>query len=217
MRPKYVFFFYVQGFRKVDPDRWEFANEGFLAGQRHLLKTIKRRRVSQRHCRAGSEWPCHELGYSSVEPELERLRRSRSALMSEVVKLRQQQHEARGKIIAMEGRLQRTEGRQQQMLTFLAKAVHDPGFIRGLLQQDARGMRGICGAEGGRKRRLTGWPSFEDPRSEDQAVVEQGGNNTETGSETILEELLSEDLLKGDPEEEILVLDQPEANVEVDI
>lgn len=141
----------MQGFRKVDPDKWEFANEGFLRGQRHLLRTIRRRKhttssqvlpscggssnSSSSSSRQGLESSCVEVGRFGLDGEVDRLRRDKQVLMVELVKLRQQQQHTKSYLKTMEQRLKGTEVKQQQMMTFLAKALQNPNFVEQLVQQ----------------------------------------------------------------------------------
>ncbi|WJX41570.1 hypothetical protein P8452_28901 [Trifolium repens] len=183
------------GFRKVDPDRWEFANEGFLAGQRNLLKTIKRRRnvtqsqVMQQETSGGA---CIELGEYGLEGEIERLKRDRAVLMAEIVKLRQLQHTSKDQLSAMETRLLLTEKKHQQMMTFLAKALSNQSFIQQLANN-----RELKGVEMKRKRRLTASSSLEDLQNDSatmmtvpiESVVDYSSQEQQEGLTTIESEM----------------------------
>ncbi|KAG9454391.1 hypothetical protein H6P81_007295 [Aristolochia fimbriata] len=151
------------GFRKVDPDRWEFANEGFLRGQKHLLKSINRRKPSHAHsqpqqppAQSSSVGACVEVGKFGLEEEIERLKRDKNVLMQELVRLRQQQQTTDHQLQTLGQRLQGMEQRQQQMMSFLAKAMQSPGFLAQLVQQNDSNRR-IAGVN--KKRRL---PKQED-------------------------------------------------------
>ena len=141
----------LQGFRKIDPDRWEFANEGFLRGQRHLLRLIKRRRPAPpppylQASQSQSQGSCLEVGqFGGLDGEMDRLRRDKSILLAEVVKLRQEQQATRAQMQAMEERITTAEQKQLQMTVFLARALKNPSFIRMLV--DRQGL-------GGRRREL---------------------------------------------------------------
>ncbi|GFP86040.1 heat stress transcription factor a-6b [Phtheirospermum japonicum] len=130
------------GFRKVDPDKWEFANEGFLRGQKHLLKNIKRRSNKSSSSsstissfQASNNNSCVEVGKFGLDAEIDRLRRDKHVLMSELVKLRQQQQHTNSYIEEMEKRLMGTELKQKQTMGFLAKAMKNPDFLHQIVHQ----------------------------------------------------------------------------------
>lgn len=233
------------GFRKVDPDRWEFANEGFLGGQRNLLRTIKRRRHSHQSIQHQGR-TCVELGQFGLEAELERLIRDRSSLMAELVRLRQQHQSSREQIMAMEDRLEKAESKQKQIMTFLSKALKNPSFIQKFIHSNqGRELRGV---EIGRKRRLTASPSVENLQDENVpvAVKQEELETSEQDIETLLtvnfedessieipdpvsdlghsaheelgifSQLWAEDLIAGHPEEAIIVGNQSDVDVEVE-
>uniref|UniRef100_M4DEX8 HSF-type DNA-binding domain-containing protein n=1 Tax=Brassica campestris TaxID=3711 RepID=M4DEX8_BRACM len=103
------------GFRKVDPDRWEFANEHFLRGQKHLLKNIARRK--------------HARGMMDVED---------GEIVKEIERLRDEQRELELEIQRMNQRIEATEKRPEQMMAFLYKVVDDPDLLPRMMLEKER-------------------------------------------------------------------------------
>lgn len=153
------------GYKKIDPDCWEFANEGFLRGQKHLLKTIRRRKPSQMQVpqetasevQSLSVGSCVEVGNIGIEEEVERLKIDKNIHREELVKLSQQQQATDHRLENVGQRLQLMEQTEQQAMSFLAKVLQSPGFIAELVHQQNEGKRHITGMN--KKRR---YPNQED-------------------------------------------------------
>ncbi|KAK3199768.1 hypothetical protein Dsin_009191 [Dipteronia sinensis] len=138
----------IYGFRKIDTDRWEFANDGFIRGQKHLLNSICRRKNTQGTDQRKSLQqlenfvePCEKIDNSALWKEVENLKTDKSALAQELVKLRQYQETADNKLLLLRERLQGMEKSQQQMLSFLVMAMQCPGFLVQLLQPKENNWR----------------------------------------------------------------------------
>lgn len=124
------------GFRKVDSDKWEFANQRFLRGQRHLLKDIRRRKTpSTSNSNQANLDSCVEVGRFGLDAEIDRLRRDKTVLMVELVKLRQQQQNTKSYLKELEQRVRGTELKQQQTMSFLARALQNPTFLQQIVQR----------------------------------------------------------------------------------
>ncbi|KAL7133192.1 hypothetical protein ABFS83_12G123700 [Erythranthe nasuta] len=136
------------GFRKIDADRWEFANEGFQQGKKHLLKNIKRRKHSHQSC---------HLEYSAkhgFEAEVEKLRTEQRALRAEVAKLRQQQETTLDHLAAVKERLRMHETRQNHMAVFVVNSLRDPAFFQCFVDKLKKRERVSGGGGILKKRRL---------------------------------------------------------------
>ncbi|XP_059463613.1 heat stress transcription factor A-3 isoform X2 [Corylus avellana] len=123
------------GFRKIDTDRWEFANESFQRGKRHLLKNIQRRKSPHSHQIGIYVGPSTEAGRPALEGEIERLRKDKSMMMQEVAELQQQQWGTFHHMESVNQKLQSAEQRQNQMVSFVAKLLQNPAFLARLQQK----------------------------------------------------------------------------------
>lgn len=78
---------------------------------------------------------CIEVGKYGLDGEMDSLRRDKQVLMMELVKLRQQQQSTKMYLTLIEEKLKKTESKQQQMMSFLARAMQNPDFIQQLIKQ----------------------------------------------------------------------------------
>uniref|UniRef100_A0A0A9DRA1 HSF-type DNA-binding domain-containing protein n=1 Tax=Arundo donax TaxID=35708 RepID=A0A0A9DRA1_ARUDO len=133
------------GFRKVDPDRWEFAHASFLRGQTHLLRNIVRRGSSA----AGGGGKKKDAVASADGAGNDDM----AMVATEVVRLKQEQRAIDDRVASMWRRVQETELRPKQMLAFLLKVVGDRDRLHRLVG-DATAPDGAepAAESGGEKR-----------------------------------------------------------------
>ncbi|KAF3322021.1 heat stress transcription factor A-4b-like protein [Carex littledalei] len=116
------------GFRKVDPDQWEFANEDFIRGQRHLLKNIHRRKPVHSHSLNNNSQLADEERHE-LEDEIERLKREKISLIADLHKHTETQQNMDRRMQYLENRLQAMETRQGNLLNFVSQTIQKPGIF----------------------------------------------------------------------------------------
>ncbi|XP_009415941.2 heat stress transcription factor A-5 [Musa acuminata AAA Group] len=121
------------GFRKIDSERWEFANEDFIKGQKHLLKNIYRRKPIHSHSRP----PGGGLADSeriALEEEIDRLKREKASLQMAVQKFEQLHSGTKIQLGDVERRVADMEKRQLKMVAFLQRVMQNPRLMENLVK-----------------------------------------------------------------------------------
>ena len=138
-----------------------------MRGHKDLLNDIHRRKPSAGERARGSsggagssshDHAALEVGaYGGLAAEVDALKRDKQLLVQEVIRLRQAQQSADEEIRTLSDRLDLTEQRQQQMVTFFAQALQHPALVQHFVSsspsikrlEDGRRRKKRRGATGG--------------------------------------------------------------------
>lgn len=120
------------GFRKIDPDQWEFANDEFLRGQRHLLKKIHRRKPIHSHSTPPQGSTPATLSPSErqeYEDDIQKLKHETNSLRLVLQRHKQENQEYEQNFATLRERVQKIQLRHKKTMSFLAQILEKPGFL----------------------------------------------------------------------------------------
>ncbi|XP_076951636.1 heat stress transcription factor A-5-like [Bidens hawaiensis] len=122
------------GFRKIDPERWEFANEEFLKDKKHLLKNIHRRKPIHSHSN-NPQSLTSDPERAAFEEEIDKLTREKTSLEKNIIRFKQHQPVTNLQLEDLTQRVNTIEQKQDSLLTFLKKVSQNPRFVDHLVQK----------------------------------------------------------------------------------
>ncbi|KAJ6777054.1 HEAT STRESS TRANSCRIPTION FACTOR A-5 [Salix koriyanagi] len=138
----------INGFRKIDPERWEFGNEDFVKDQKHLLKNIHRRKPIHSHSQPQGSLVDPER--AAYEKEIDKLSRDKAKLQACIQGSEQQRSSAKLQVEDLTRKIDIIQQRQEKLLSFLEKSVQNPTFVEHL----ARKIEALDFSAYSKKRRL---------------------------------------------------------------
>lgn len=162
------------GFRKVDPEQWEFANEDFVRGEPHLLRNIHRRKpvhshsAQNLHGQGASSSPLADSERRSYKEDIERLRYEKESLHLELQRNNEEKQIFELQMQILTERVQHLERRQTDAISSLAQTLRKPALALSLMPKSEEIHE--------RKRRVSRKSSWQEDGSseDDQTNASQG-------------------------------------------
>nr|GME14507.1 heat stress transcription factor A-4A-like [Ipomoea batatas] len=159
------------GFKKVDPEQWEFSNEDFVRGHPHRLKNIHRRKPVHSHSAKNLHSSAlNESERQGYKDDIEKLKSDKESLQLE---LKRHEEDQRGFAFQMQGlseRAQQVEQRHKSMLSTLSQMLDKSELAIGLVPR-----LGLPD----RKRRLPG-NNYMDYNQESSSQISTRENSVST-------------------------------------
>ncbi|KAK4795257.1 hypothetical protein SAY86_013251 [Trapa natans] len=121
------------GFRKIDPEKWEFANDDFIRGQPNLLRNIHRRKPVHSHSVQNAQTkgtaPVTNSERQGLKDNIEKLKNEKESILLEVQKHEEERIQLDFQICDLKDRFHTMEQRQRSMVSNLADVLQKPGLV----------------------------------------------------------------------------------------